>query len=411
MTDGRGRGRELGARAGRGAAGRVDQAVRSANSAGRCGRSARHPSMAGRLAVGAPDHDTTGSPRSRTARCWPMHRASGLGRGAGPVTWTLASARSMAPGPTKPPRAAFCREATWRVGVTTRPDARGQRRRGRQDTTGERRRRRLGPLRGRPPALGPLRCGRSAARRRDRVILQHRAPWTHEGDTWGVPGGRATATRTPLAAALREAGEESVARPRRRRPDRPNWSTTTAAGPTPPWSRRAAGDAGRRTRRTPRARGPLVADRRGRRRCRCTTGFAAAWPASCAPACSRRSRADRDRLAAVHDAATTAAVASGARASAAALERGQDRRGARPPAAPTASATGPLGPPPTAAARRARPARRAATRALRRARPCCCPPASPTQALRRRHRRATPDDARAAPLQRRRLRRAGHRRD
>jgi 8-oxo-dGTP diphosphatase len=43
----------------------------------------------------------------------------------------------------------------------------------------------------------------------DRVILQHRAPWTHEGDSWGVPGGARHSDEDPLSAAVREAGEEA----------------------------------------------------------------------------------------------------------------------------------------------------------------------------------------------------------
>lgn len=41
------------------------------------------------------------------------------------------------------------------------------------------------------------------------VILQHRAPWTHEGDSWGVPGGARHSDEDPLSAAVREAGEEA----------------------------------------------------------------------------------------------------------------------------------------------------------------------------------------------------------
>jgi 8-oxo-dGTP diphosphatase len=43
----------------------------------------------------------------------------------------------------------------------------------------------------------------------DRVVLQHRAPWTHEGDSWGVPGGARHSDEDALTAALREAGEEA----------------------------------------------------------------------------------------------------------------------------------------------------------------------------------------------------------
>jgi 8-oxo-dGTP pyrophosphatase MutT (NUDIX family) len=41
-----------------------------------------------------------------------------------------------------------------------------------------------------------------------RVLLQHRAAWTHEGDTWAVPGGARDSHERPLTAALREAAEE-----------------------------------------------------------------------------------------------------------------------------------------------------------------------------------------------------------
>lgn len=43
----------------------------------------------------------------------------------------------------------------------------------------------------------------------DRVILQHRAPWTHDGDTYGVPGGARDSHEDAIAAAVREAGEEA----------------------------------------------------------------------------------------------------------------------------------------------------------------------------------------------------------
>jgi 8-oxo-dGTP pyrophosphatase MutT (NUDIX family) len=41
------------------------------------------------------------------------------------------------------------------------------------------------------------------------VLLQHRAAWTHEGDTWAVPGGARDSHERPLDAALREATEET----------------------------------------------------------------------------------------------------------------------------------------------------------------------------------------------------------
>ena len=42
-----------------------------------------------------------------------------------------------------------------------------------------------------------------------RVLLQHRAAWTHEGDTWAVPGGARDSHESPEIAALREAAEET----------------------------------------------------------------------------------------------------------------------------------------------------------------------------------------------------------
>lgn len=41
------------------------------------------------------------------------------------------------------------------------------------------------------------------------VLLQHRAPWTAHGDTWGLVGGARDSTETAAVAALREAGEEA----------------------------------------------------------------------------------------------------------------------------------------------------------------------------------------------------------
>ncbi len=43
-----------------------------------------------------------------------------------------------------------------------------------------------------------------------RVILQHRAPWTHEGDTWALPGGARDSHEDPTSTALREANEEAA---------------------------------------------------------------------------------------------------------------------------------------------------------------------------------------------------------
>jgi 8-oxo-dGTP pyrophosphatase MutT (NUDIX family) len=40
------------------------------------------------------------------------------------------------------------------------------------------------------------------------VLLQHRAAWSHHGDTWGTPGGALLAGERPEEGALREAREE-----------------------------------------------------------------------------------------------------------------------------------------------------------------------------------------------------------
>ncbi len=40
------------------------------------------------------------------------------------------------------------------------------------------------------------------------VMLQHRAAWTHQGDTWGLAGGARRPEESAQQAALREAGEE-----------------------------------------------------------------------------------------------------------------------------------------------------------------------------------------------------------
>jgi 8-oxo-dGTP pyrophosphatase MutT (NUDIX family) len=65
------------------------------------------------------------------------------------------------------------------------------------------------------------------------VLLQHRAPWSHGGDTWGVPGGARRRTETAIEAALRETHEETaldVARVRvlgRHDDDHGSWSYVT----------------------------------------------------------------------------------------------------------------------------------------------------------------------------------------
>lgn len=42
-----------------------------------------------------------------------------------------------------------------------------------------------------------------------RVLLQHRAPWSHLGDTWGVPGGARDSHEDVVTTALRETWEET----------------------------------------------------------------------------------------------------------------------------------------------------------------------------------------------------------
>ena len=41
------------------------------------------------------------------------------------------------------------------------------------------------------------------------VLLQHRAVWSHFGDTWGLPGGARHEHESAVEAALREAKEEA----------------------------------------------------------------------------------------------------------------------------------------------------------------------------------------------------------
>ncbi|WP_441960950.1 NUDIX hydrolase [Mycolicibacterium houstonense] len=41
------------------------------------------------------------------------------------------------------------------------------------------------------------------------VLLQHRAPWSHQGSTWALPGGARDSHETAEQAAVREAHEEA----------------------------------------------------------------------------------------------------------------------------------------------------------------------------------------------------------
>lgn len=42
-----------------------------------------------------------------------------------------------------------------------------------------------------------------------RVLLQHRAPWTNQGNTWGLPGGARDSHESAAEAAVRESVEEA----------------------------------------------------------------------------------------------------------------------------------------------------------------------------------------------------------
>lgn len=83
--------------------------------------------------------------------------------------------------------------------------------------------------------------------RRPLVLMQHRAPWTHHGDRWGLPGGARRSEESAVEAVLREAAEETAVDPARVRvrvrgevvehPGHDAWSFTTvvadAAQPLP----------------------------------------------------------------------------------------------------------------------------------------------------------------------------------
>lgn len=60
---------------------------------------------------------------------------------------------------------------------------------------------------GRYGAAGLLLYGLDAAGQ-DRILLQRRVWWSHQGGTWGVPGGARDSTESSLAAAVREFTEE-----------------------------------------------------------------------------------------------------------------------------------------------------------------------------------------------------------
>jgi len=45
--------------------------------------------------------------------------------------------------------------------------------------------------------------------RSNEILLQHRAPWVHNGDTWGIPGGARDSHESTIEGAFREAVEET----------------------------------------------------------------------------------------------------------------------------------------------------------------------------------------------------------
>jgi 8-oxo-dGTP diphosphatase len=61
------------------------------------------------------------------------------------------------------------------------------------------------------------------------VLLQHRAPWSHQGGTWGLPGGARDSHETAEQAAVREAHEEAAV-PSERLSVRGTVITATASG-------------------------------------------------------------------------------------------------------------------------------------------------------------------------------------
>lgn len=71
---------------------------------------------------------------------------------------------------------------------------------------------------------------------KSQVLLQHRAPWSHFGGTWGMPGGARAANEAAVPAALREASEEAAVPPGFVDPshtwvnDHDDWSYTTVVG-------------------------------------------------------------------------------------------------------------------------------------------------------------------------------------
>ena len=67
------------------------------------------------------------------------------------------------------------------------------------------------------------------------VVMQHRAAWSAEGGTWGIPGGATADGESPIEGALRESYEEANITPEDIEVVAPT-ARITAHGPTPPYS-------------------------------------------------------------------------------------------------------------------------------------------------------------------------------
>ncbi|MBE1877135.1 NUDIX domain-containing protein [Myceligenerans sp. TRM 65318] len=62
-------------------------------------------------------------------------------------------------------------------------------------------------------AAGLLLVRRGADGGPGHLVLQHRAPWSHMGGTWGIPGGALAPGESAGDGALREAAEEAAVDP------------------------------------------------------------------------------------------------------------------------------------------------------------------------------------------------------
>ena len=86
---------------------------------------------------------------------------------------------------------------------------------------------------GRFGAAGLLLVRRDASGTPTAVVLQHRAPWSDQGGTWGLPGGALAPDEDAVTGALRESAEEAGIDPSHVRATgtsvlkHPDWSYTT----------------------------------------------------------------------------------------------------------------------------------------------------------------------------------------